>query len=347
MKRLGAPHRVAGGADARDRRGRPRGERDRPLAPARGPRASLNLRGAWLHLLSRRARERRRDRRRRPRPRLRLALGRPGRVDRDRRPRRALGLGAPPRDGGGADGGRARPHRRRPRARRDPRRSGRRVGARPPRLDDHEPARRALLPRVRRRERACAARSFWRAVQTARFARASSASRTRRSRSSPRDFEEHESDAATDLLMVAARNVLGRSDWNCGSSRRERADCSDGTCDRGDWTMRIAVIGGGVAGLGAAHFLARDGHDVTVLERDATPLPATPAEAFAALGPARRAAGAPLARLPRAPPQPAPRPRARPPGCAPRRRRGGAPLRGSSCRRRWRTGARARATRTS
>ncbi|HVH06938.1 MAG TPA: FAD-dependent oxidoreductase [Myxococcota bacterium] len=45
--------------------------------------------------------------------------------------------------------------------------------------------------------------------------------------------------------------------------------------------MRIVVIGGGVAGLGAAHFLARDGHDVTVLERDATPLPATPAEAFA------------------------------------------------------------------
>jgi 2-polyprenyl-6-methoxyphenol hydroxylase-like FAD-dependent oxidoreductase len=44
--------------------------------------------------------------------------------------------------------------------------------------------------------------------------------------------------------------------------------------------MRIAVIGGSVAGLGAAHFLARDGHEVVVLERDATPLPATPTEAF-------------------------------------------------------------------
>jgi 2-polyprenyl-6-methoxyphenol hydroxylase-like FAD-dependent oxidoreductase len=44
--------------------------------------------------------------------------------------------------------------------------------------------------------------------------------------------------------------------------------------------MRIAIVGGSVAGLGAAHLLARDGHDVIVLERDATPLPATPAEAF-------------------------------------------------------------------
>jgi 2-polyprenyl-6-methoxyphenol hydroxylase-like FAD-dependent oxidoreductase len=44
--------------------------------------------------------------------------------------------------------------------------------------------------------------------------------------------------------------------------------------------VRIIVVGGSVAGLGAAHLLARDGHDVTVLERDATPLPATPAEAF-------------------------------------------------------------------
>jgi 2-polyprenyl-6-methoxyphenol hydroxylase-like FAD-dependent oxidoreductase len=44
--------------------------------------------------------------------------------------------------------------------------------------------------------------------------------------------------------------------------------------------MRIAVIGAGVAGLGAALALARDGHDVVILERDATPLPEDPHAAF-------------------------------------------------------------------
>jgi 2-polyprenyl-6-methoxyphenol hydroxylase-like FAD-dependent oxidoreductase len=43
---------------------------------------------------------------------------------------------------------------------------------------------------------------------------------------------------------------------------------------------RAAVVGGSVAGLAAALFLARDGHDVLVFERDATALPATPVEAF-------------------------------------------------------------------
>ena len=43
---------------------------------------------------------------------------------------------------------------------------------------------------------------------------------------------------------------------------------------------RIVVVGGSVAGLGAALALARDGHQVTVLERDSTPMPATPVEAF-------------------------------------------------------------------
>lgn len=45
--------------------------------------------------------------------------------------------------------------------------------------------------------------------------------------------------------------------------------------------MRVAIIGAGVAGLGAALALAKDGHDVVVLERDTTPLPQTPDEAFA------------------------------------------------------------------
>ena len=44
--------------------------------------------------------------------------------------------------------------------------------------------------------------------------------------------------------------------------------------------MRTVVIGGGVSGLGAALLLARAGHAVTLLERDATPFPADPVSAF-------------------------------------------------------------------
>ncbi len=44
--------------------------------------------------------------------------------------------------------------------------------------------------------------------------------------------------------------------------------------------MRILIIGGGVAGLATALSLSRAGHGVQVLERDATPLPASPVEAF-------------------------------------------------------------------
>jgi 2-polyprenyl-6-methoxyphenol hydroxylase-like FAD-dependent oxidoreductase len=40
--------------------------------------------------------------------------------------------------------------------------------------------------------------------------------------------------------------------------------------------MRILIIGGGICGLGSALLLARDGHDVTVLESDASPLPDSP-----------------------------------------------------------------------
>src|SRR4249919_3142642 len=42
----------------------------------------------------------------------------------------------------------------------------------------------------------------------------------------------------------------------------------------------ILVVGGGVAGLGTALAMSRTGHAVTVLERDATPLPRTADEAF-------------------------------------------------------------------
>jgi len=44
--------------------------------------------------------------------------------------------------------------------------------------------------------------------------------------------------------------------------------------------MRIVVTGAGVAGLFSALFLARDGHEIVLLERDATPLPETAEEAF-------------------------------------------------------------------
>jgi 2-polyprenyl-6-methoxyphenol hydroxylase-like FAD-dependent oxidoreductase len=44
--------------------------------------------------------------------------------------------------------------------------------------------------------------------------------------------------------------------------------------------QRIVVVGGGMAGLLAALFLSRDGHQVTVLERDDTDVPATADEAF-------------------------------------------------------------------
>jgi 2-polyprenyl-6-methoxyphenol hydroxylase-like FAD-dependent oxidoreductase len=39
--------------------------------------------------------------------------------------------------------------------------------------------------------------------------------------------------------------------------------------------MAIVIIGGGICGLGTALLLARDGHDVTVLEHDADPAPAS------------------------------------------------------------------------
>ena len=42
----------------------------------------------------------------------------------------------------------------------------------------------------------------------------------------------------------------------------------------------VVVAGAGVAGLAAALVMGRDGHRVTLLERDPTPLPATPEEAF-------------------------------------------------------------------
>ncbi|MDQ1533271.1 MAG: hypothetical protein QOF28_1032, partial [Actinomycetota bacterium] len=44
--------------------------------------------------------------------------------------------------------------------------------------------------------------------------------------------------------------------------------------------MRVMVAGAGIAGLGSALALARDGHTVTIIERDASAMPSTPDEAF-------------------------------------------------------------------
>lgn len=48
-----------------------------------------------------------------------------------------------------------------------------------------------------------------------------------------------------------------------------------------DVPMRIVIAGGGMAGLGCALACARDGHHVTILERDATPMPESADAAFA------------------------------------------------------------------
>src|SRR5205823_4454387 len=49
---------------------------------------------------------------------------------------------------------------------------------------------------------------------------------------------------------------------------------------REDRSVRIIVVGGGIAGLGTALACARDGHEVTILERDDTPMPADAQAAF-------------------------------------------------------------------
>src|SRR5271166_5507392 len=66
--------------------------------------------------------------------------------------------------------------------------------------------------------------------------------------------------------------VSAGADW----IKRERAGRAGG-----EWRMaRIVFLGGGVCGLSAGMLLARDGHEVTVLERDAAPVPESVEEAW-------------------------------------------------------------------
>jgi 2-polyprenyl-6-methoxyphenol hydroxylase-like FAD-dependent oxidoreductase len=44
--------------------------------------------------------------------------------------------------------------------------------------------------------------------------------------------------------------------------------------------VRVVIAGAGIAGLGSALALARDGHAVTIIERDASAMPSTPEDAF-------------------------------------------------------------------
>jgi 2-polyprenyl-6-methoxyphenol hydroxylase-like FAD-dependent oxidoreductase len=45
-------------------------------------------------------------------------------------------------------------------------------------------------------------------------------------------------------------------------------------------SKHVVIVGGSIAGLGAAFILSQEGHQVTVLEKDATPLPESPLLAF-------------------------------------------------------------------
>ena len=44
--------------------------------------------------------------------------------------------------------------------------------------------------------------------------------------------------------------------------------------------MRVLVLGAGICGLGTALLLARDGHEVTVVERDGDPVSESPQAAW-------------------------------------------------------------------
>ena len=232
---------------ARDRRRRARGERHRALAAARRPREQPQPAGRVAPPAERRARQRGGHRRGHRDPRVRLA------ARRSHSPRSRSRCSSSARPGRSC----ARPWRCSWRARRATststgcasRSAGCRASCRSttstsgPSPAASSPSRATSAPTTASRRRTCSGPCS--SASADGFGIAHSTVQIE-----PRDFEA----ARGDLLNRSLR-------------RRRRK-------------MRIAMVGGSVAGLSAALFLARDGHEVVVLERDAMPLPATPLEAF-------------------------------------------------------------------
>jgi 2-polyprenyl-6-methoxyphenol hydroxylase-like FAD-dependent oxidoreductase len=68
-------------------------------------------------------------------------------------------------------------------------------------------------------------------------------------------------------------NEVRPSDWTDGAYRATPWPAGSEMAD-------VLIVGGGICGLGTALLLARDGHEVSVIERDADPVPNTAREAW-------------------------------------------------------------------
>ena len=107
------------------------------------------------------------------------------------------------------------------------------------------------------------------------------------------------------LATMVAGEVVRRHDEDTGArpGRLLRSGQEAALMDGLD----VVVVGAGIGGLGSALALARAGHRVTLVERDDTPMPRR-RRGRVRVGPPRRAAGAPPARVPRAGPHDPARP---------------------------------------